>query len=64
MWGLHRGTSVIPKSVHPLRIQENFNLDGWALSDEEMNLLGHLDKSIKTCRDDWLPGQVFQADDG
>ncbi|KAJ5505607.1 Aldo/keto reductase [Penicillium expansum] len=64
MWGLHRGTSVIPKSVHPLRIKENFNLDGWALSDEEMNLLGHLDKSIKTCRDDWLPGQVFQADDG
>lgn len=59
MWGLHRGTSVIPKSVHSSRIKENFNIDGWELSDEEVNLLAQLDTSLKTCQDDWLPGRVF-----
>jgi diketogulonate reductase-like aldo/keto reductase len=50
---------VIPKSVHPLRIKENFDLDGWVLSDEEISALSQLDMSLKTCGDDWLPGQVF-----
>jgi glycerol 2-dehydrogenase (NADP+) len=33
MWGLQRGTSVIPKSVTESRIQGNFELDGKVFVD-------------------------------
>lgn len=59
MWALQRGTSVVPKSVNPSRIKANLDLDGWALSDNEMLVLSQLGKSLKTCKDDWLPGKVF-----
>src|SRR5271156_2160915 len=42
MWGLQRGTSVIPKSVTKSRIEANFALDGWSLDADEMEKLNNL----------------------
>jgi glycerol 2-dehydrogenase (NADP+) len=39
MWGIQRGTSVIPKSVTASRIEKNFELDGWELTSEEMKAI-------------------------
>jgi 2,5-diketo-D-gluconate reductase A len=44
-WHLEHGFVVIPKSVHRERVQENFDLYGFQLSDEEVakiDDLGHL----------------------
>ncbi|KAL2808788.1 NADP-dependent oxidoreductase domain-containing protein [Aspergillus granulosus] len=62
MWGLQRGTSVIPKSVHPARIEQNLSLDGWELSPEEMHRLNSLETRSKLCGGDWLPARVFEAE--
>ncbi|KAF2722693.1 aldose reductase [Polychaeton citri CBS 116435] len=63
MWGLQRGTSVIPKSVTESRIQKNFELDGWSLTDDEVKQLSSLPDRFKVCGDDWLPVKVFFGDD-
>ncbi|KAF2471959.1 Aldo/keto reductase, partial [Lindgomyces ingoldianus] len=63
MWGLQRGNSVIPKSVTPSRIEKNFELDGWDLTDEEMKKLSSLPDRFKVCGDAWLPIKVFFGDD-
>ncbi|KAF2266833.1 aldose reductase [Lojkania enalia] len=63
MWGLQRGTSVIPKSVTASRIQANFELDGWELTEEEMKKLSSLPDRFKVCGDSWLPVKVFFGDD-
>ena len=63
MWGLQRGTSVIPKSVTPSRIKKNFELDGWELTPEEFQKLSSLSDRFKVCRDAWLPIKVFFGDD-
>ncbi|KAF2460902.1 aldo/keto reductase family protein [Lineolata rhizophorae] len=63
LWGLQRGTSVIPKSVTPSRIESNFELDGKSLTDEEMTQLNSLKDRFKVCTDGWLPVKVFFGDD-
>jgi glycerol 2-dehydrogenase (NADP+) len=63
MWGLQRNTSVIPKSVTAGRIEANFQLDGWSLTDEEMKKLDGLPDRFKVCGDSWLPVKVFFGDD-
>ncbi|PLN86195.1 NADP-dependent oxidoreductase domain-containing protein [Aspergillus taichungensis] len=63
MWGLQRGTSVIPKSVTPERIATNFDLTGWALTPDEHRLLSQLDARCRVYPDDWLPGQAFWEED-
>jgi len=65
MWGLQRGTSVIPKSVTPSRVEANYALDGWELTKEEFDKLDSLKGRFKVCTDDWLPDdvQVFFGDD-
>lgn len=63
MWGLQRGTSVIPKSVNEARIKANFEVDGWELTDEEMQTINSLPERFKVCGDDWLPVKVFFGDD-
>ncbi|KAF2276060.1 Aldo/keto reductase [Westerdykella ornata] len=63
LWGLQRGTSVIPKSVTPERIEANFELDGKSLSEEEMKQLDSLPDRFKVCGDAWLPIKVFFGDD-
>ncbi|KAL4735865.1 NADP-dependent oxidoreductase domain-containing protein [Aspergillus similis] len=63
MWGLQRGTSVIPKTVNAARIEGNFDLNGWALSDDEMDRLNRCTTRFKSCNDDWLPATVFIGDE-
>ncbi|GAB7361180.1 hypothetical protein MBLNU230_g1213t1 [Neophaeotheca triangularis] len=63
MWGLQRGTSVIPKSVTASRIEANYQLDGWSLTDDEMKKLSGLPDRFKVCGDGWLPVKVFFGDD-
>ena len=62
-WGLQRGTSVIPKSVTKNRIEANFQLDGWELTDDEVKTLSNLNDRFKVCGDAWLPVKVFFGND-
>lgn len=62
-WGLQKGWSVIPKSVNADRIEKNFELDGWSLTDEEVKKLDGLKDRFKVCGDAWLPVKVFFGDD-
>jgi 2,5-diketo-D-gluconate reductase A len=43
-WELQRGIVVIPKSTHIERMQENFNVFDFTLSDEDMSIMASLDK--------------------
>ncbi|OTA84877.1 hypothetical protein M434DRAFT_400304 [Hypoxylon sp. CO27-5] len=63
LWGIQQGWDVIPKSVTPERIESNFDLDGWELTQEEINKLNNLPDRFKVCTDDWLPIKVFFGDD-
>ncbi len=46
-WHLQLGNVVIPKSVTPARIRENFDVDGFVLSDEDMSAIGGLDAGTR-----------------
>lgn len=65
MWGLQKGWSVIPKSVTASRIEANFELDSWDLTEEEMKVINSLPERFKVCDDAWLPDgvKVFFEDD-
>jgi glycerol 2-dehydrogenase (NADP+) len=66
MWGIQRGTSVIPKSVTDSRIKANFDLDGWELSEAELQQLSSMKSRFKVCGESWLPkgrSTVFYGDD-
>lgn len=43
-WQLQRGDIIFPKSVTPGRIQQNFAIFDFELSDEQMSAVGNLDK--------------------
>ena len=43
-WHLQRGIVVIPKSTHIERMEENFNVFDFALSEEDMAAIAALDK--------------------
>jgi 2,5-diketo-D-gluconate reductase A len=47
-WQLQAGNVVIPKSVTPSRIEENFQLFDFELSSDEMDRLGELDRGERT----------------
>jgi 2,5-diketo-D-gluconate reductase A len=47
-WHLQLGNVVIPKSVTPERIEKNFRIFGFQLSDDEMNALATLDAGERT----------------
>ena len=44
-WGLQSGYTVMPKSVTPSRIRENFQLD-FKISEEDMNRINDLEKEV------------------
>ncbi len=43
-WHLQRGVVVIPKSTHIERMEENWSVFDFALTDEDMAVVGELDK--------------------
>lgn len=43
-WSIHRGVSVIPKSVTPSRIQQNFDAANLALTSEHLETIAALDR--------------------
>ena len=47
-WQLQRGIVAIPKSVHIERMQENFNVFDFVLSDEDMKNITALDKQTSS----------------
>lgn len=44
-WNIQRGVVVIPKSTHAERMEENFSLFDFTLSDEDMSAISKLDKN-------------------
>lgn len=42
-WNVQRGVVVIPKSVHKMRIEENFQIWDFTLTEEEMQRISSLD---------------------
>lgn len=42
-WNVERGVVIIPKSTHKERMEENFNIWDFSLSDEDMAAIGALD---------------------
>ncbi|GAB3678694.1 aldo/keto reductase [Saccharopolyspora tripterygii] len=46
-WGLQQGRSVIPKSVRPERIEENFAVFDFELSEMELTALDALDTGVR-----------------
>ncbi len=43
-WNIQRGIIVIPKSTHKERMEENFAVFDFALSEEDMDAIAALDK--------------------
>ncbi len=44
-WGVQRGTSIIPKSTKLARLQENFDLLEFTLTEDEMAKISALNKN-------------------
>jgi alcohol dehydrogenase (NADP+) len=63
-WSLHRDTAVIPKSVTPARIMENFESAKLNLDDEDMNAIAGLDRHYRFVDGTFwesMPGSPYTA---
>lgn len=65
VWGHKKGWSVIPKSVTPERIEANFEIDDFDLTNEDMKVIDGVQERIKVCNGGFLPAdvKVFFGDD-
>ncbi|MCD8356420.1 MAG: aldo/keto reductase [Clostridia bacterium] len=57
-WNIQRGVVVIPKSTHIKRMEENFNVFDFTLSNEDMAAIATLDKSASSFFSHQDPGMV------
>ena len=58
-WALHRGMSVIPKSVNPKRILENLQAEQLILSEQDMNTIAGLERNYR-----YVTGQFWVTEGG
>ena len=58
-WALHRGMSVIPKSVNPKRILENLQAEQLILSKQDMSTIADLERKYR-----YVTGQFWVLDGG
>ena len=58
-WALHRGTSVIPKSVNANRIAENLQAELVILSEDDMSAINHIGKDYQ-----YVNGQFWVLEGG
>lgn len=58
-WALHRGLSVIPKSVNPGRIAENLKAESIELSGDDMDRIHTLEKGFR-----YVTGSFWVSDGG
>jgi len=47
-WHVERGSIIFPKSSSPRRLEENFEIFDFALSEEDMNRISALDRHERT----------------
>ena len=59
-WNVQRGVSVIPKSVHQGRMEENLGIWDFELSAEDMRLISTLDLSRPLMLDPRKPSEVHR----
>jgi alcohol dehydrogenase (NADP+) len=52
-WAIQRGTSVIPKSVNPERIRQNFEAQQLQLGEAEMKAISKLDRHERVVKGDF-----------
>jgi len=50
-WCLEKDLIILPKSITPERIKENFDVFDWSLDDDDMARLEKLDRNFRTCWD-------------
>ncbi len=54
-WCVEQGLVILPKSVHPERIEENGNVFDFKLDQDDQKQLKNLDKNLRTC---WDPTHI------
>ncbi len=55
-WNLQLGVSTIPKSSNPQRIEENFDVFDFEISDEDMKILNNMNENFRVVDD---PMEIF-----
>lgn len=55
-WHLERGTIIIPKSIKPSRIKENYDLFDFSLDQEDMEIIASFDSNGRTGANSSEPG--------
>jgi diketogulonate reductase-like aldo/keto reductase len=55
-WNLQLGVSTIPKSSNPKRIEENFNVFDFEISEEDMKVLNNMNENFRVVDD---PMEIF-----
>ncbi|MCA9720368.1 MAG: aldo/keto reductase [Myxococcales bacterium] len=58
-WALRRGTSALAKSVHPMRLRENFAAGELRLGEEDMRAIATLERHRR-----YLSGEVWALEGG
>jgi 2,5-diketo-D-gluconate reductase A len=54
-WLVEQGLVILPKSVTPSRIKENFEVFDFKLDDEDLEKIAPLERGMRTC---WSPVHV------
>lgn len=57
-WNIQQGVVIIPKSVHPARMEENIAVWDFALDEEDMKKIAALDKNYPSMLDCSKPSEI------